>query len=45
MAGVVDAVGPGVTEPKVGDAVVVNPSFSCGRCPQCLSGTLFKVSY
>ena len=38
MAGVVDAVGPGVAEPKVGDAVVVNPAVSCGRCARCLSG-------
>ncbi|HYD41725.1 MAG TPA: zinc-binding dehydrogenase [Anaeromyxobacter sp.] len=38
MAGVVDAVGPGVVEPKVGDAVVVNPASSCGRCPRCLAG-------
>jgi NADPH:quinone reductase-like Zn-dependent oxidoreductase len=38
MAGVVDAVGPGVAEPKVGDAVVVNPGLSCGRCPRCLAG-------
>jgi NADPH:quinone reductase-like Zn-dependent oxidoreductase len=38
MAGVVDAVGPGVADVKAGDAVVVNPSSSCGRCPRCLSG-------
>jgi NADPH:quinone reductase-like Zn-dependent oxidoreductase len=38
MAGVVEAVGPGVSEPKVGDAVVVNPTISCGRCPRCLAG-------
>ncbi len=38
MAGVVDAVGPGVAEPRVGDAVVVNPTFSCGRCAHCLAG-------
>jgi NADPH:quinone reductase-like Zn-dependent oxidoreductase len=38
MAGVVDAVGAGVAEPKAGDAVVVNPMSSCGRCPRCLSG-------
>src|SRR5512141_1978975 len=33
MAGVVDAVGPGVAVPRVGDAVVVDPGMSCGRCP------------
>jgi NADPH:quinone reductase-like Zn-dependent oxidoreductase len=38
LAGVVDAVGPGVAEPKPGDAVVVNPILSCGRCPRCLAG-------
>lgn len=38
MAGVVDAVGLGVTEPRVGDAVVVNPTFACGRCARCLAG-------
>jgi NADPH:quinone reductase-like Zn-dependent oxidoreductase len=38
MAGVVDAVGPGVTAPAVGDAVVIDPTFSCGRCAPCLSG-------
>jgi len=38
VAGVVEAVGPGVDAPKVGDAVVVNPSLGCGRCERCLSG-------
>jgi NADPH:quinone reductase-like Zn-dependent oxidoreductase len=38
MAGVVDAVGAGVAEPEVGDAVVVNPALSCGRCDHCLAG-------
>lgn len=38
MAGVVEAVGPGVSDPKAGDAVVVNPAISCGRCPRCLAG-------
>jgi NADPH:quinone reductase-like Zn-dependent oxidoreductase len=38
VAGVVEAVGPGVDGVKAGDAVVVNPSLGCGRCEQCLSG-------
>jgi NADPH:quinone reductase-like Zn-dependent oxidoreductase len=39
-AGVVDAVGEGVTEPAVGAEVVVNPSTSCGRCLDCLDGNI-----
>jgi NADPH:quinone reductase-like Zn-dependent oxidoreductase len=38
VAGVVEAVGAGVTGVAVGDAVVVNPGLSCGRCRACLSG-------
>jgi NADPH:quinone reductase-like Zn-dependent oxidoreductase len=38
VAGVVDAVGPGVEGVAVGDEVVVNPGVSCGRCEACLSG-------
>jgi NADPH:quinone reductase-like Zn-dependent oxidoreductase len=38
VAGVVEAVGPGVDAPRVGDAVVVNPALGCGRCERCLSG-------
>jgi NADPH:quinone reductase-like Zn-dependent oxidoreductase len=37
-AGEVEAVGPGVTGVKAGDAVVANPSLGCGRCERCLSG-------
>lgn len=39
-SGVVDAVGPGVDGVKPGDAVVVYPGVSCGRCERCLSGEL-----
>jgi NADPH:quinone reductase-like Zn-dependent oxidoreductase len=38
MAGVVEAVGPGVAEPKIGDEVVLVPGLGCGRCPRCLAG-------
>ncbi|MCY3562720.1 MAG: zinc-binding dehydrogenase [Acidimicrobiia bacterium] len=37
-AGVVDAIGPGVTGLTVGDEVIVNPSLSCGACPVCATG-------
>ncbi|WP_018111843.1 zinc-binding dehydrogenase [Thermus igniterrae] len=37
-AGVVDAVGPGVTGFAPGDEVVVNPGLSCGHCQRCLAG-------
>jgi NADPH:quinone reductase-like Zn-dependent oxidoreductase len=37
-AGVVSAVGAGVRGVKEGDAVVVNPVLSCGRCRDCLIG-------
>ena len=37
-AGVVEAVGPGVTRFKPGDAVIVNWLPGCHVCPQCLNG-------
>ena len=37
-AGVVDAVGEGVTTVSPGDEVVVNPAVSCRRCATCLAG-------
>lgn len=37
-AGVVEAVGEGVTTVAVGDEVVLNPAVSCRRCPVCLAG-------
>jgi zinc-binding alcohol dehydrogenase/oxidoreductase len=36
-AGAVAEVGPGVTRWAVGDEVVINPSFACGHCEQCLA--------
>lgn len=37
-AGVVDAVGPGVSSRKVGERVVLAPGLSCGTCAVCASG-------
>jgi len=38
VAGVIDAVGPGVAGVALGDEVVVAPGVSCGRCPSCRAG-------
>src|SRR5688572_3516999 len=38
VAGVVDALGPGVADLAVGQRVVVSPGLSCGVCRACLSG-------
>jgi NADPH:quinone reductase-like Zn-dependent oxidoreductase len=37
-AGVVDAVGEGVTDLQPGDEVVLNPGIWCNRCEYCLAG-------
>lgn len=37
-AGVVDAVGPGVSGWQPGDRVVINSNLSCGECMACRSG-------
>lgn len=37
-AGVVEALGEGVNEWQVGDAVVINSNLGCGRCFECLAG-------
>ena len=37
-AGVVDAVGEGVTSVRPGDRVVITWAVPCGRCRQCLRG-------
>ena len=37
-AGVVEAVGPDVQGPKVGDEVVLNPGLCCGVCEFCRRG-------
>ena len=38
-AGIVEAVGPGVTRVKVGDPVVATLIRSCGFCPSCSGGS------
>ncbi|HWT08298.1 MAG TPA: L-idonate 5-dehydrogenase [Roseomonas sp.] len=38
VAGIIDAVGPGVTGLAPGQAVAVNPSLPCGTCQFCQSG-------
>jgi NADPH:quinone reductase-like Zn-dependent oxidoreductase len=37
-AGLVDALGPGVSGYEVGQRVAFNPGLYCGKCAQCLSG-------
>lgn len=37
-AGIVDSIGPGVTEVAVGDRVVVTLVRACGSCPRCGRG-------
>ncbi len=38
ISGVISKVAPDVKDWKAGDAVVVNPSLSCGKCEQCQRG-------
>ena len=38
VAGIVDAVGSGVTTVQLGDRVAVSPSRPCGACKFCLAG-------
>jgi NADPH:quinone reductase-like Zn-dependent oxidoreductase len=46
MAGIVEAVGSGVREVRVGDRVVLAPGLSCWRCDPCLHGLDHRcVSY
>jgi len=39
-AGVIDEVGSGVPESRIGEEAIVNPSVSCGHCPACLAGEI-----
>jgi 2-desacetyl-2-hydroxyethyl bacteriochlorophyllide A dehydrogenase len=38
FVGRIEAVGPGVTTPRVGDRVAIEPNYSCGACPLCREG-------
>lgn len=38
ISGVIERLAPDVSDWSVGEAVVVNPSLSCGKCPRCLEG-------
>jgi len=38
FVGRVEAVGPGVTAPRVGDRVAIEPNYSCGLCALCREG-------
>ncbi|HSL45634.1 MAG TPA: zinc-binding dehydrogenase [Anaerolineales bacterium] len=38
IAGVIEQLAPDVTGWEIGEAVVVNPSLSCGKCARCLEG-------
>ncbi|WP_024793982.1 Zn-dependent alcohol dehydrogenase [Tomitella biformata] len=46
-AGIVEAVGPGVTMPAVGDHVVLTTLATCGQCAPCTSGhpTMCRESF
>jgi NADPH:quinone reductase-like Zn-dependent oxidoreductase len=39
VAGIVEAVGPGVTSAAAGQEVMLHPGVSCGVCERCLDGT------
>jgi aryl-alcohol dehydrogenase len=43
-AGVVEAVGPGVTKLEKGDHVLLTVSSSCGHCKQCYQGQPFNCT-
>jgi NADPH:quinone reductase-like Zn-dependent oxidoreductase len=38
VAGVVEKIGPGVSNVKVGQRVLLAPGVSCGKCAACLAG-------
>lgn len=40
ISGVIEQFAPDVAGWSVGDAVVVNPSLSCGKCARCLEGNV-----
>jgi len=38
FVGRIEAIGPGVQRVRTGERVVVEPNYSCGRCPLCREG-------
>jgi threonine dehydrogenase-like Zn-dependent dehydrogenase len=44
VAGVVEAVGPGVEGLAEGDHVAIHPADPCGTCPACLAGNTMRCS-
>jgi 2-desacetyl-2-hydroxyethyl bacteriochlorophyllide A dehydrogenase len=38
FVGLIEAVGPGVSTPHVGDRVAIEPNYSCGVCALCREG-------
>lgn len=44
-AGIVDAVGQGVTTVKPGDHVLMGVVISCGKCPSCAAGQPYFCDY
>jgi S-(hydroxymethyl)glutathione dehydrogenase/alcohol dehydrogenase len=45
VAGIVAAVGPDVTQIRIGDHVVGSLAQACGACARCLSGRPFQCRY
>jgi S-(hydroxymethyl)glutathione dehydrogenase / alcohol dehydrogenase len=45
VAGIVAAVGPDVTQLRIGDHVVGSLAQACGTCARCLSGRPFQCKY
>jgi S-(hydroxymethyl)glutathione dehydrogenase / alcohol dehydrogenase len=45
VAGLIEAVGPEVTQLRVGDHVVASLTQACGACARCLSGRPYQCPY
>jgi S-(hydroxymethyl)glutathione dehydrogenase/alcohol dehydrogenase len=45
VAGIVEAIGPDVTQCQVGDHVVGSLAQACGACARCLSGRCFQCQH